>query len=169
VERNPDSIENDIGATRDRIGDTVEAIAYKADVPSRAKDAVNQKVDAVKGAVASGIKRVSAGAKDTASNAADALDAARSSAGDAAAYAKNLPSMAADNPIGLALGALAIGFLAGLLMPVSAIERERVGQVGEQLLENAQDAAGAAMEQGKAAALDVATETISSIGKPSTD
>ena len=41
------------------------------------------------------------------------------------------------NPMGLALGAAAMGFLAGLLLPVTDIERERVSPIAGDLKERA--------------------------------
>ena len=60
----PDEIRNEIERTRDEMGDTVEALSYKADVPARAKGWVSDKKDTVVSAVA--------GTKDTiASKASD--------------------------------------------------------------------------------------------------
>ena len=49
--QDPDAIRQDIEETRAEMSETVEAIGYKADVPSRAKDAVSDKVESVKSAV----------------------------------------------------------------------------------------------------------------------
>ena len=38
--QDPEAIRREIEQTRDRMGDTVEAIGYKADVPARTKDKV---------------------------------------------------------------------------------------------------------------------------------
>ena len=46
--QDPDAIRQDIAQTRDDMGETVEAVGYKADVPSRAKEAVVDKADAAK-------------------------------------------------------------------------------------------------------------------------
>ena len=37
------------------------------------------------------------------------------------------PAHAQDNPLGLAVGAAAVGFLAGLLVPVTQVENEKIG------------------------------------------
>ena len=44
----PDAIRNEIADTRERMGDTIDALGYKADVKSRAKESVSDKVDTVK-------------------------------------------------------------------------------------------------------------------------
>ena len=49
--QDPDAIRQDIEQTRAEMSETVEAVGYKADVPSRAKEAVSEKVDNVKAKV----------------------------------------------------------------------------------------------------------------------
>lgn len=46
--KDPDAIRQEIQRTRAEMSETVEAIGYRADVPSRAKEAVTGKVEAVK-------------------------------------------------------------------------------------------------------------------------
>jgi hypothetical protein len=43
----PDNIRDEIEDTRARMGDTVEAIGYKADVPNRMKESVSEKKDSL--------------------------------------------------------------------------------------------------------------------------
>lgn len=52
--------------------------------------------------------------------------------------ARRRMGMAAQNPLGLALGALGVGVLAGLVMPVTEVEREKIGPLRDQLVERAQ-------------------------------
>ena len=65
--------------------------------------------------------------------------------------------VAEDNPLGLAIGALAAGFLAGLLIPSTKVEQDKLGPVAEsakervsgvveQVKDKATEAAGAAQE-----------------------
>ena len=49
--QDPDAIRQDIAQTRAELGETVGAVGYKADVPSRAKDAVSDKVENLKAKV----------------------------------------------------------------------------------------------------------------------
>ena len=57
--------------------------------------------------------------------------------------------IAVENPLGLALGALAVGFLAGLAAPVSELERRTVGPIRDDLVERAKAAGSDAIEHGK--------------------
>ena len=95
--QDPNAIREEIEQTRSQMGDTIEAIGYKTDVKSRAKDSVSEKTDAVKEKVGSVMGRAS--------------DAAPSS-GDV----KRAAGTAQENPLGLALGAVAVGFVAGMLI-----------------------------------------------------
>ena len=139
MEENPEIIQREIEETRSRMGDTVEAIAYKTDVRARARDAVADRVDAIKGQVSK--------VGDAVAQARDRLPSAE----DARQGVRTLRTVASSNPLGVAIGSVAVGFLVGLLLPVTEIERERVGPVGEQITESAKSAASKAVEQGKAA------------------
>ena len=55
--QDPEQIRSEIEHTRERMGDTVEALAYKADVKSRAKDSVNEKMDSIKSKVSGATDR----------------------------------------------------------------------------------------------------------------
>jgi hypothetical protein len=58
-------------------------------------------------------------------------------------------SVAQSNPVGLALGATAIGFLIGLALPTSRIEDEKLGPVADRVKEQASDFAQESLEHGK--------------------
>jgi hypothetical protein len=60
------------------------------------------------------------------------------------------------NPMGLAVGAAAIGFVAGLLIPSTRVENEQVGEISDRLVEAAKETAGDAVERGKQVAQDAA-------------
>ena len=51
MDQDPDQIRQYIEDTRAEMSETVEAIGYKADVPSRAKDKVSETVDNLKNKV----------------------------------------------------------------------------------------------------------------------
>jgi hypothetical protein len=168
MDQDPEAIKRDIDETRARMGETVEALAYKTDVPARAKDAVNDRVEGIRGAIAGVVdsaKGALGGATASAHAAtADAVASVQSSATDAVTQARailpsgagtterfnGVRSLAERNPLGLGIGAIAAGFLIGLLLPVSDIERDQVGPLGEQMAGGAKAAADEAIEHGKA-------------------
>ena len=51
-------LRTEIAETRDRMGDTVDALAYKADVPHRMQDAMNDKISSVKSAISGSVESV---------------------------------------------------------------------------------------------------------------
>ncbi len=208
-------IRREIEETRARMGDTVEALSYKADVPNRVKDAVNDKVETVKGTIGDVVSNVKdavsgasgkvgsalGGAKDKAGTTwsdtsdklgdtvggvtgklgdvthgvtdrlgsvtggvSDKLGAVTDkipSPGDVTGAAKRGVGMALENPLGLAIGAAAAGFLAGLLVPVTDYERETIGPIRDDLVDKAQQLGSDALEHGKAVLQETAQAALS--------
>ena len=162
--QNPDTIRQQIAATRAEMDQTVEALGYKADVKSRAKENVQGKVDAVTGRVTSVKEKIVGtatqtghGAKDqfgqTVGGAKSTIGDAQSSLGEGVDTAKQnvrqAASVAQENPIGLALGSIAIGVLAGMLIPSTRMENEKIGPMADQLKEQAMEAGQDVMQHGK--------------------
>lgn len=144
-------IRQEIADTRADLGDTVEALAYKTDVKARAKDAVDERVSAAKGTVANAVETV----KSTVAAAAGMTgETVRKQRGNVARLGYVM-----DNPLGLVGGAFAVGFLAGLALPISDVERERVGPLRDALVERAQDAANDALKRGRHMVTDAMTST----------
>jgi hypothetical protein len=80
--------------------------------------------------------------------------------------ATHMRDTAESNPLGLALGGLAVGFLVGTLLPQAQVENERLGEASDMMLEAAKDTASEAVEHGKqvaqeavGAAVDTAKES----------
>ena len=156
--KDPDAIREEIETTRDRMSDTVDAIAYKTDVPNRVQDAVNDKVDAVKSTIAGTVGSVRDRVTTIASNMPDTNDVRR--------MTMNTIDSVRENPLGVFFGAAAVGFLVGSLLPSTDIENERLGDLSDQLKQTAQNTGGQILQQGKAvvrdtieAAKDAATQS----------
>jgi gas vesicle protein len=73
-----------------------------------------------------------------------------------AGTASRAGSVAQENPIGLALGSIAIGFVAGMLIPSTRVEDEKLGEVSDSVVEKAKETGQEALEHGKQVAQDVA-------------
>ncbi|MFZ1997298.1 MAG: hypothetical protein WAU75_24490 [Solirubrobacteraceae bacterium] len=121
------------------MGDTVDALGYKADVPSRARDSVTDKVQGVKAKLTGAGSQVS----DAAPNPDDVKQAGQRAVG-----------VVQENPLGLAIGAAAVGFIAGLLIPSTKVEDERLGPVADQVKDQARQTGQEAIEHGKQIAQD---------------
>ena len=96
--QDPDAIREEIEQTRSDLGETVEAVGYKADVPSRAKDAVSDKVESVKSKVSDTATRAKEAVVGTASRAGDATP----SRGQVKQTGRRAAGLAKENPLGLA-------------------------------------------------------------------
>jgi ElaB/YqjD/DUF883 family membrane-anchored ribosome-binding protein len=131
------------------MGDTAEALGHKADVPGRTREAISDKVDTVKSKFT--------GAKDSVSEATP-------SGGDVKQGAQQAVGVAKENPLGLAIGATAVGFLAGMLIPATRVENERIGPMADQFKEQAKETGQEAMERGKHVA-EQAVETVKEEGQ----
>jgi hypothetical protein len=138
-------IRQDIEETRGRMGETVEALGYKADVPSRAKEAVTGRVDSMK-------SKISGATPD---------------GGDVKQGAQRAKGIAQENPLGLAIGALAVGFVGGLLIPSTRVEDEKIGPMADQVKEKAKETGQEAMERGKEAARQAADTAKEAVQQPS--
>jgi hypothetical protein len=62
--------------------------------------------------------------------------------------------VAQENPLGLGIGALAVGFLAGMLTPTTRLEDERIGPMSDHVKAQAADTAQEALEHGRQVAQD---------------
>ena len=129
----PRQIRHDIDQTRERMGDTVEALR-KTDVTGRAKEAVSDKVDAVRSKVSG--------------TAPDGKEGAKRAAG-----------IAKENPLGLGLGALAAGFIAGLLLPSTSVEDDKIGPLADDVKAKVKETGQEAVERGKEVAEEAAKTT----------
>jgi hypothetical protein len=139
--QDPDAIRDEIVGTRERMGETIDALGHKADVKSRAKENVAGKVDSVKEHLG--------------------LAGEKASNGKAAGLAQ-------ENPLGLAVGAAAVGFLAGLLLPSSRVEDEKLGPTADRVKDQAKETGHEALERGKEVAQSAAqsaADTLSEEGQ----
>jgi gas vesicle protein len=132
--KEPHEIRAEIEHTRTEMGDTVEALGYKADVKTRAKDNIADKRDRLK-------ERISGATPDS---------------GEVAQGARRAAGVAQENPIGLALGSVAVGFVAGMLIPSTRVENEKIGPAADEVKESLKETGEEALERGKAVAQEAA-------------
>jgi gas vesicle protein len=151
--QDPEAIRREIEQTRDRMGDTVEAIGYKADVPARTKDKVTGTFSDVKERIGG----TATDMKDRIGGTASSLNETTPGAGDVKHAARRGASIAQENPIGLAIGSIAFGFLAGMLIPSTRVENEKIGPMAGQIREQAMQTGQEALEHGKQVAQEVAS------------
>jgi gas vesicle protein len=134
VGKEPSEIREEIEQTRTEMGDTVDALGHKADVKGRAKDNIAEKRDRVK-------ERITGTAPDPE---------------EVKQGAKRAVGVAQENPIGLAIGSVAVGFVAGLLVPTTRVEDDKLGPMADQVKESAKETGQEALERGKEVAQEAA-------------
>lgn len=152
--KDPDQIRREIEDTRDRMGDTVDALAYKADVPNRVKDNIADRVDGVKSAIAGTATKVTSAVTGTAGRVGDAVGDRLPDGSDLREGAVRTVGMIKENPLGVLLSGVAVGFLIGSLLPSTELENERLGEISDTLKSKVQDAGSQALEHGKAVLRD---------------
>jgi ElaB/YqjD/DUF883 family membrane-anchored ribosome-binding protein len=140
--QDPSQIRNEIEETRSRMGDTAEALGHKADVPGRAKEAISDRVESAK----------------------STLSGSTPDKGDVKQGAQRAAGSAKENPLGLALGATALGFVAGLLIPSTRVEDEKIGPMADQVKDKARETGQEAIERGKHVAQEAA-QTVKEEGR----
>jgi ElaB/YqjD/DUF883 family membrane-anchored ribosome-binding protein len=134
-------IREEIEETRGRMTDTVDQLAHKANVPGRVKESIADKRDRLKQQMQGTGSRVG----DATPDGSDVKKGARQAVG-----------VAEENPLGLAIGGVAAGFLIGMLIPSTRLEDEKIGPVADDAKDRAKETGQEALERGKQVAQDAA-------------
>lgn len=140
---NEEQIERRIAEDRERVAETAGAIGYKADVPSRAREKVGGAASQVKDKIMGG---------------ADAANERTPDSEEAKAKARRAAGMAQENPLGLALASVAVGFVVGSLIPGTRVEDERIGPVADDAKQHAMEMGQDALERGQESAKEIGQE-----------
>ena len=82
---------------------------------------------------------------------------ATTSRGQVGQQARRTAGLARENPLGLAIGAVAVGFLAGLAVPSTRVEDEKLGPVADQVKEKVKETGQEAVDRGRQVAQEVAS------------
>ena len=127
------------------MGDTVDALAHKTDVRSRVKESFADKRERLRAQMAGTTSRLG----DATPGGEEVKEGAQRAVG-----------VAEENPLGLALGGLAAGFLVGMLLPSTRVEDERVGPIADQVKEKAMETGQEAVERGKEVAGQAAEQAV---------
>ena len=149
----PDRIRAEIEQTRSEMSETVDALGYKADVKTRAKENLQSKKESAKESIVGVKDKVVGSTPDS----AEVKDKARRAG-----------SVAQQNPLGLAIGSVAVGFLAGMLIPSTQVEDEKLGPVADDVKEKVRETGQEAFEHGKQVAQEAAQsaqETVKESGQ----
>jgi len=140
-----DELKEDIERTREQMAETADALAYKADVPTRTKEWIGEKKDALTSAVSGASSKVGEVTPDGA---------------EVSQSMGRMTRLAERTPLGLAIGGAAVGFIAGLLAPSTRLEDERIGPVADDVKATAAEAGREALDRGKDVAQEVGASAI---------
>jgi gas vesicle protein len=186
VGEEPDRIRAEIEQTRAEMSETVDALGYKADVKSRAKESLQDKRDSAKESIVGATQSVkdkivgagetvgdrvsSAGGSvsDRVSSAGGTVSDATPDAQQVKQQARRAVGVAQSNPLGLAIGSVAVGFVAGMLIPSTRVEDEKLGPVSDDVIDRAKQTGQEALEHGKQVAQEAAQsaqETVKESGQ----
>lgn len=146
-----DVLGDPIREARTDVRETVSALGHKADVKSRVKESVSGKKDSLVGGVSSGKDAVVGKADSIVSTVTGVVP----DTGQMVEGARKV-GMSKENPMGLAIGGAAVGFLLGLLAPSTRVEDEKIGEAADQVKEAVKESGQEALERGK----QVAQETV---------
>ena len=139
-----DAIREEIRETRAQMGETAQALGHKADVKGRMRDSIARKKNAVVGTVSSG-KNAVVGRADALVSSVSGVVPDTQQVKDGAAKV----GVRRQNPVGLAVGGAAVGFLVGLVLPSTRTEDEKIGKAAEQMKETVKETSQEALERGK--------------------
>jgi gas vesicle protein len=175
VGEEPDRIRAEIEATRAEMSETVDALGYKADVKARAKESIQEKKDSAKESIVGATQSVKERIVGAGSSVGDSVSSVGGSVSDKTPdaeqvkhQAKRAVGVAQSNPLGLAIGSVAVGFIAGMLIPSTRVEDEKLGPVADDVKERAKQTGQEALEHGKQVAQDAAQsaqETVKESGQ----
>jgi len=161
--KDPSEIRAEIERTREEMAGTVDALAYKTDVKERAKDRVRGLTDKPRSAMSSVKDNIMGKVQDHAPDKSTVQDAkskvtgapgqltggAKTGAKKVGQGAQRVGGVVKENPVGLALGGLALGFLTGTLLPSTRLEDEKLGTMADQLKDTVKETGSELLDHGK--------------------
>ena len=160
----PDRIRREIEATRENMGETVDALSYKADVKSRARDSIVEKKESAKESLM--------GTKDSLKSkvvgTTDRVGEATPDGEQVKQNARRAVGVAQENPLGLAIGSVAAGFIVGMLLPSSRVEDRKLGPIADDVKDKAKETGQEALQRGQQVAQEAAQsaqQTVQEKGK----
>lgn len=130
----------EVEQARARVASDVRNVAENANVVDRAKENVQGRIDDVKDKIGD---RVS----DVRDRLVDARDTLSENIGNVdLTKIRNVNPM--ENPVAMLIGGLAIGFMIGMLLPVTRFESERIGPITDDMKDRVRQAGSEVVRRG---------------------
>lgn len=118
----------EVDDARRRVAEDVRSVAENANVVERAKETAQNKMDDVKSSMGERVRQ------------------AREKLEDARDQMSNMTPT--ENPIGMLIAGVAVGFLIGLALPVTRFESERIGPIAQDMKEKARQKGSEVVRRG---------------------
>jgi hypothetical protein len=144
-----DRMRDEFDENRQELQETMDALGHKADIKGRLKESVGGTKDAV---------------VEKAQSAVGAVAGAIPGTDDVSRGARKV-GISKQNPLGLAVGGVAVGFLVGLLLPSTSVEDEKLGDAADELKDRVAETGTKALEGSK----QVAQETLEAARQTATE
>jgi ElaB/YqjD/DUF883 family membrane-anchored ribosome-binding protein len=145
VAEDPNAIRREIEDTREEMADTIDALEYKADVKSRTKEKVDEvretvaeRADTVLSSIKATAQRVTEGMSGDTDDTGSTMQRGGPEMTDRAREAmRRGKQLIEDNPLLLAIGATAAGFLLGMALPGRSTEGPESGRMSGRMASGA--------------------------------
>lgn len=142
-------LQNEVVDARERVGQDVGELADRANVVHRATHAVSDRIDGVKHAAGS-VKDAVTGSIDSVRGAVGgSIAGAQDAVGGTLQNVKSSAGALGNNPLGMMLAGLAVGLLAGLLLPLTRVEEDKLRPLAEDVRDRLVDAGQDAIARGQ--------------------
>jgi len=145
------SVGDAVGSAKEQVAATASTVGDRV---GSARETVGEKVGSARESVSSG----AGSASDTAGGAVSTVKEHMPTGDDARTGARRAVSVAKANPMALAVGALVLGAAAGLALPSTRVEDERIGPVADDLRERGAEKAAETVQQGREAISETASQ-----------
>jgi hypothetical protein len=150
-----------VGSAKDSVASTTSTVGEKV---GSAKESVASTASTMGDKMSSARESVSSGAgsaSETAGSAVGTVKEHMPTTDDARQGVQRVAGVAKANPMALAIGALVLGAAAGIALPKTRVEEEKVAPVAENLREQGVEKATQAIQQGR----EVITEKASQVAE----
>ena len=151
--QDPDAIRQDIEQTRAEMSETVEARRLQGGC-ALAGQGSGERQGGERQVQGERYRHPRQGGRDRRHRPGRRGDPSR---GEVKQTTRQAAGIARENPLGLAIGAAAIGFLAGLAVPSTRVEDEKLGPVADQVKDKVKETGQEALDRGKQVAQEVAS------------
>jgi ElaB/YqjD/DUF883 family membrane-anchored ribosome-binding protein len=133
----------EVADARERVAQDVRSVAENANVVQRAKETVQGKVDDTKSSVTESLRS----ARDKLSDARDNVQTSmQTSMQNVRSNIGNTNIL--ENPVAMLVGGIAVGFLIGMVLPVTRFEAERIGPIADDMKDRVRGAGTEVMRRG---------------------